>query len=182
MKLMVVRVLALVTLLLISACMAPQAGEQRFVVTPVPGTPIFAQPEQTAGAYPAPEQTTDAYPDPQAGTQVPAASSPDGRAMTVLESFDAARERARTEYNPDVQLYAVLPSAIMIQNLAGPPVAPGWFYKFKSEGSRREFIVQTVDGQTTGSTVAEPIEDPTPAELPIDVLQGVSKADANESP
>lgn len=167
MKFLVVRAFALLSLLLVTGCMAPEAAEPRLVITPVPGTPIFNQPNETAGSYPAPAQTAEAYPGPQATT----ATSADGRSKTVLESYDSALQRARTAYNPDVQLYGVVPSGIMIGNLGGLPVAPGWFYRFKATESRREFVVQVVDGQATGSTTAEPIEDPTPAELPIDVSQ-----------
>jgi len=112
-------------------------------------------------------QTDEAYPGPQAT----AVSSADGRSQSVLQSYESALQLARAQYDPGAEMYGVVPSEIAIGNLGGPPVAPGWFYKFKRQGSRREFIVQVVDGQVTGSMTAEPIEEPTPAELPIDVSQ-----------
>ncbi len=51
------------------------------------------------------------------------------------------------------------------------PVVPGWFYKFKNAGSRRDFIVQVVDGQISGTTAAESIQDPKPKELALDMSQ-----------
>ncbi len=168
MRFLVFRGLALVTLLVLPACTTtPAPAQQSIVVTPEPGAPVFTPPDQNASAYPAPAQTDDAYPGPQ--TTV--VSSSNGRSQSVLQSYEPALQLARTQLSPDAQLYGVVPSTIAIGNLGGPPVVPGWFYKFKREGSRREFIVQVVDGRVTGSTTAESIEEPTPAELPIDVSQ-----------
>ncbi len=169
MRFLVFRGLALLTLLVVPACTTtPAPAQQSIVVTPEPGAPVFTPPEQNAADYPAPaQQADDAYPGPQATV----VSSADGRSQSALQSYEPAHQLARTQLSPEAQLYGVVPSTIAIGNLGGPPVVPGWFYKFKRQGSRREFIVQVVDGQVTGSTTAEPIEDPTPAELPIDVSQ-----------
>ncbi|HSH83123.1 MAG TPA: hypothetical protein VLA19_31705 [Herpetosiphonaceae bacterium] len=168
MRFLVFRGLALVTLLVLPACTTtPAPAQQSIVVTPEPGAPVFTPPDQNAADYPAPAQTDDAYPGPQATV----VSSSDGRSQSVLQSYEPAHQLARTQLGPEAQLYGVVPSTIVIGNLGGPPVVPGWFYKFKRQGSRREFIVQVVDGQVTGSTTAESIEEPTPAELPIDLSQ-----------
>ncbi|WP_129629191.1 hypothetical protein [Candidatus Oscillochloris fontis] len=45
----------------------------------------------------------------------------------------------------------------------------GWFFKFKVEGTSREFYVQVIDGQVSGTTEAEPVVPTIPQELPIDM-------------
>jgi len=52
----------------------------------------------------------------------------------------------------------------------GSTVAPGWFYRFKIPGSRKEYVVQVVDSVVAGATVAEAVVDVKPLELPIDPL------------
>jgi hypothetical protein len=89
--------------------------------------------------------------------------------MTVIDSLPGAQSAAKERFDPNAKLYAVLPSHAMILNLNSPPVLPGWFYKFKAEGSPREFIVQIVNGQISGTNEIEPIEPSKPLELPIDL-------------
>lgn len=120
----------------------------KFVVTPVAGLPGF---EVTPGS----------------GTPIP--FTRDGRSQTALASYRIAYEAAKERFSPDAKLYAIMPSAIMIGNLGGPPVRLGWFYEFKLPDSRRMFIVQIVDGVVSGTTQAEAIADVKPTELPIDL-------------
>jgi hypothetical protein len=151
--------------LLVACVQSPEP--QTFVTTPVPAT-AGAQQESAQSPYPGPEQTAGAaYPAP---TPDPSASA-DGRRLTALESYQLAQEEAAQNYDQAARLYAIVPSEIMLGNLGGPPVLPGWFYRFKIPGQQREFIVQVVDGNVTGTTLAESIEEPRPAELPLDVEQ-----------
>lgn len=169
---------------LLAACggPAPQEPERPFQVTPAPATPgpsTFGTPQAgypapgaapdapAQGGYPAPgaapgAAASDAYPAPGA-----AAEDTFGRAETALAGVEAAESVAQSDFSPEARLIAVMPSRVMIGNLGGPPVQLGWFYKFKTEGSPREFIVQVVDGVVTGAVETEPIQEPQPAELPI---------------
>jgi len=115
--------------------------------------------------YPAPSDVAQStYP-------VPSAHSVDGRSQSALTSYKIALAEAKANFDPSAQLYAVVPSQIMIGNLGGPPVLPGWFFRFKKDDGPREFIVQVVDTVITGTTLAESVEQPTPRELPVDVAQ-----------
>jgi hypothetical protein len=152
-------------LILILAGCAQAPTNPTFVTTPVPETSGETQTD-TANGYPPPSQAPDSgYPAP---TVDPAASI-DGRSETALDSYPLALAAAQEGLDAAVRLHAIVPSDIMIGNLGGPPVLPGWFYRFKIPGQRREFIVQVADGAIVGSTLAESIEDPRPAELPIDL-------------
>jgi hypothetical protein len=155
--------------LLLGACAGDNTATPVFVTTPVPGgAPQFSAPTSQAGSYPAPSGGPAAgYPAPaQAGT-----SSSDGRIQSALTSYKVAADTAAKDYNPDARLYGIIPSRIMIGNLGGPPVKLGWFYKFKTPGSPREYIIQVVDAVVSGTTQAEPLGEIKPAELPIDVSQ-----------
>ena len=170
--------ICIVLSLLLAACADPPVAEERFVVTPEPGLPAFTEPATPSGTdYPAPPTSGTGYPAPAtAGTGYPgptttSSNSADGRSESALTSYERAAEVARNEYDPEAQLYGIVPSGIMLTNLGNPPVLPGWFYKFKREGSRREFIVQVVDEVVTGTTIAEPMQELQPAELPIDLSQ-----------
>ncbi|MBI1800577.1 MAG: hypothetical protein HYR71_02985 [Chloroflexi bacterium] len=88
-----------------------------------------------------------------------------------MTGYKVALQAAQARFSPEAKLYAVLPSSIMISNLGGLPVLSGWFYRFKIAGSRREFIVQVVDGNLSGTTLAEAAVDVKPIELPIDPAQ-----------
>jgi hypothetical protein len=164
----------LLVALLVTACTgnaaAPAVPTAQFVTTAVPGGgPEFNPPSsQPGGAYPGPAASgSAAYPGPtQTGPH-----SRDGRSQSALTSYKLALETATKEYDANAKLYAVVPSTIMIGNLGGIPVLSGWFYKFKIDGSPREFIVQVVDTIVTGTTQAEPIEPLKPIEQPIDVSQ-----------
>ncbi len=168
------RRMLLICTLLLTGCMTEAPAEQQFVVTPEPGVPAFqaatAESATAAAAsgtgYPgtAVAETTG-YPGATAGSQ----NSVDGRSQTALESYELAEQTAKNDYSPEAELYAIVPSEIMITNLGGPPVLPGWFYKFKTPGSRREFIVQIVDGTVTGTTTAESLAETEPAELQLDL-------------
>ncbi len=162
----------LLSALLLSGCSGgPQAQTtptMPYQVTPVvvTVTPVSAA-SDTTGAYPAPSYApatvNPAYPAPVGPTD------PQGRSVMVLDSLAVAQNVAKDRFNPNAQLYAVLPSRPMIRNLSSPPVLPGWFFKFKVAGSPREFIIQTVNGQISGTTEIELVEPLKPAELPIDV-------------
>ncbi len=176
----------LVLSFLLAGCSNQPPADSQFSVTPEPGgKPAFTQPTiivnvqpetTTTGAYPAPANTeATAYPGPQPTVY---ATSADGRTKTALESYPVALDAAKQSFSPDAQLFAVAPSTIMISNLGGLPVVSGWFYKFKTTESRREYIVQVVDGQLNGTTQAESVKDPTPRELPIDMTQ--IKIDSNQ--
>lgn len=164
MKRLVSVVIGVVFLVGCSSSTAPSQPVGQFVTTPVPGAGGFETTVPRSG-YPTPSVSQQAYPNPDETPE-----SVDGRSRSALESYQLALQTAQ-QYNPDVRLYAIVPSTIMLGNLGNPPVLPGWFYKFKTEGSRREFYVQVVDRSVTGSTTAEPFEDVTPAEQPIDIEQ-----------
>ncbi|HMQ35219.1 MAG TPA: hypothetical protein PKD53_31160, partial [Chloroflexaceae bacterium] len=97
----------------------------------------------------------------------PADPAFEGRDQSALESYRAAREYAEQEFGP-VQLYAILPSQIMIQNFGNPPVEPGWFYKFQGEGDPAFHFVQVVDGRVLGARSLTPLGEDEPQE-PIDI-------------
>ncbi|WP_152541208.1 hypothetical protein [Kallotenue papyrolyticum] len=162
--------IAFLTALLVGCTEQPV---QRFTITPAPATPALTQDQ---AGYPAPSTT------PATTTGYPASSeeqrSQDGRSQSALDSYRIAADIAAREFDPAARLYAIVPSRIMIANLGGPPVLPGWFYRFKVPGQRRQFIVQIVDGEATGTTLAEPVEETSPKEQPID-LQKV-KLDSNQ--
>ncbi|MEI7643891.1 MAG: hypothetical protein WCJ55_06390 [Chloroflexales bacterium] len=132
------------------------------VVTPTPAggsTPV-------SGAYPAPA----AQPTANAAYPVPAGPvDPQGRLIGAIDSIAIAQSVTQTKFDPNAKLYAIVPSHVMILNLGSPPVLPGWFYRFKVAGSPREFIVQVVNDNVTGTTEVEPIEQSKPLELPIDL-------------
>lgn len=166
---------ALLLAALLSACGAPTQDqvERPFQVTPAPATPDpnvfgggqgnpYPDPASGSGGYPAPEGQSSGYPAP--GTPAPETF---GRTDAAIASLPLAEEVARTDFAESSTLIAVLPSRVMIANIGGPPVEPGWFYKFKTEGSEREYIVQVVDGVATGSVETQPIQPPNPAELPL---------------
>jgi hypothetical protein len=88
--------------------------------------------------------------------------------LGVLDSLPIAQNVAKERFDPTAKLYAVIPSRPMIINLNSPPVPPGWFYKFKVDGNPREFVIQIVNGQISGTNEIEPIEQTKPAEQPID--------------
>jgi hypothetical protein len=165
--------------LTLGACNTQSPTPSAFSVTPEPGgAPAFTQPTVVVNVEPGAEGTatypgpasadSTAYPGPQPAQST---GSADGRTGTALEGYELALATAQQNYSPDVQLYGIVPSSIMSRNLGGLPTVPGWFYKFKNPGERREFIVQVVDGQVNGTTMAEAIEEPTPKELPIDLSQ-----------
>lgn len=168
------RRMGLICMLLLTGCMTEAPAEPQFVVTPEPGVPAFqaATAEATSGTgYPATGVAgtagaeTTGYP----GAAAASGNSVDGRSQTALESYELAEQTAKKDYSQDAELYAIVPSEIMIANLGGPPVLPGWFYKFKTPGSRREFIVQVVDETITGTTTAESLAETEPAELQLDL-------------
>jgi hypothetical protein len=171
---------------LLAGCSQPQAAqptpERPFQVTPVPATtgpvpgfnpPSGAYPAPGAeGAYPAPGaegSSSDAYPAPSLD---PTAQAAQGRTQSALTNLKFAQDIAKEQFSSDAQLYAILPSQVMIANLGNPPVLLGWFYKFKAEGSPREFIVQINDGEVTGSLETEVINPPSPLEqaIPLDTV------------
>ncbi len=160
------RSLYILSFLLITACTAatePPSPAARFSTTAVVGTPEV--PNAQSSSYPAPSDVAQStYP-------VPSMHSVDGRSQSALTSYKIALDEAKAKFDPAAQLYAVAPSHVMIGNLGGPPVLPGWFFRFKKDDGPREFIVQVVDTVITGTTLAESIEPPTPRELPIDVAQ-----------
>jgi hypothetical protein len=153
--------------LVLAACAASQPAQPTampFQTTPVAVTPTT---QAATGAYPYPAppaaNTTDqAYPGPATSRD------PQGRALSALAALPLAQKDAQANFDPNAKLYAILPSQAMIQNLGSLPVAPGWFYKFKLDGSAREYIVQVVDNQVTGTREIEPIQAPKPLELQID--------------
>lgn len=169
---------------LLAGCSTPQAADPTagapFQVTPIPATagPSSAFNPGEGTAYPAPGTAggTGAYPAPQGSGAYPApAGDPttqalQGRAQSALTSLQAAQDAAREQFNPEAQLYAIMPSQVMLRNLGSPPVVLGWFYKFKAPGSPREFIIQIVDGEVTGSLETEVVNPPTPFEqaIPLD--------------
>lgn len=153
--------------LLLAGC-GPNPQDRPFQATLAPAT--AAPIETPEGAYPAPQTlpTPDgvypapadvsAYPDPnaQAPTAGPADPAFEGRDQTALESYKAALEYAEQEFGP-VRFYAILPSHIMLQNFGNPPVEPGWFYKFQSEGDPAFHFVQVVDGLVLGARSLTPL-------------------------
>jgi hypothetical protein len=182
-------------MLVVVACgqTAPEE-EPAFETTPVPGTPEFlATPEVPSDAYPEPQDADTAedaypgYPNPAANVEENAPypdadtsqSSSDpgetaddsaGRTMTALEAYEIARAHTEERFDETPILIAVAPSNIMLQNIGGPPVVEGWFYRFKrAEDQPREFIVQVVNDQVSGSLQAEGIGDLPYEELPIDM-------------
>lgn len=162
--------------LLLTACTSQAPATPQYVTTPVPATPVVAAPSGQPG-YPVPAAESSAYPGPSTGASA-AATSSDGRSQSALASYPVAEAAAKKNFDPKAQLNAINPSQIMLGNLGGPPVLPGWFYTFKVPGARRQFIVQVVDGTVTGTTLAEPIEDPKPIERPINVAD--VKVDSNQ--
>jgi hypothetical protein len=146
-------------LLLLSACNNDATPTASFNVTPAPGLPKFDIPTIAPGAYPIP-----------ASSASKGSASRDGRGQSAVSSLKSAQAIALSKFSSDAQLYAIVPSTIMIGNLGGLPVLPGWFFKFKVAGSRREFYVQVIDGAINGTTLAESMADTKPEELPIDVF------------
>lgn len=152
--------------LILSACSSPQQNsEMPFQTTPMVVTPSPAQGNTDAYPYPAPSvqaEPAPAYPGPEGPVDTT------GRAVQALAALPIALGDAQANFNPDAKLYAIAPSQVMILNLGSPPVLPGWFYKFKVDGSPREYIVQVVNDQVTGTREIEPIQPPSPLELEID--------------
>lgn len=162
------RVAMLFAVFILTACSSSQPPALPYQVTPVAATPDYAASGGTAYPYPYPMVPFSMTPQP--AYPAPAqSSSPHGRATSVADSLLVAEAIAVGSFNPNVKLYAVVPSQIMLRNIGSPPVLPGWFFKFKVEGAAREFFVQVVDGQASGTTEAEPVEQPNPQELPIDM-------------
>lgn len=158
---------ALACALLLAAC-SQQPQDRPFQATLAPAT---AAPLATpvAEAYPSPvDPAVSGYPDPNATVAVPPTdSSYEGRDTTALESYQLAREYAEQEFGP-VQLYAIIPSHIMLANLGNPPVEPGWFYKFQAANDPAYHFVQVVDGTVLGSRSLTPLGEDEPQE-PIDM-------------
>lgn len=139
----------------------PQPGDENY---PAPPTAIPA-----ADAVPYPEAEAGTYPEPGAGANAP---SPDGRSLTALEAHDIALDVAQRQFDPEAQLYTIVPSTVMLNNLGGPPVAPGWFYKFKTDpDSLNEYVIQVVDDGTTGALEVSAISPLPELELPLDLDQ-----------
>jgi hypothetical protein len=155
--------------LILSACSSPQAQptEMPFQTTPMVVTPSPAQGNTDAYPYPYPAPSVQAVADPAyPGPEGPVDTT--GRAVQALAALPLALSDAQANFNPDAKLYAILPSQVMIINLGSPPVLPGWYYKFKVDGSPREYIVQVVNDVVTGTQEVEPIQPPDPPELEID--------------
>ncbi len=171
-----VLVFVIVFFLLLAGCTdSPESQNLEYVVTPEPeGQPDFLVDVPSDG-YPG---AGEGYPSP-AGSSVGDSGYPspvnqysvDGRAQTVLQSYDLVYPVALDEFHPDAYLAAIVPSQIMLANLGGPPVLPGWFFKFRRPESRREFIIHVVDDTITGTTLTEAAMDVGPLELPIDLSQ-----------
>ncbi len=153
--------------ILLTACSTQAPPQAQFVVTPEAGAPAFQRPSAGYPATSGATAVTSGYPGPAAT----ASGSKDGRSVSALASLKIAEQVAKKEYDPNVVLYGIVPSEIMIGNLGGPPVLPGWFYEFRVAGAKRQFIVQVADGAVTGTTTAEAIEEPGPAKQPIDVTK-----------
>jgi hypothetical protein len=163
----------LLSALALSACAAPQG--QTPTEMPFQTTPVVATPEPAlggSGAYPYPYPAQSAQPaqsDPNA--PYPAPEGPvdsTGRSVQAMAALATAQSDAQANFNPAAQLYAIVPSQVMILNMGSPPVLPGWYYKFKVDGSPREYIVQVVNDEVIGTREIEPIEQPSPLELQID--------------
>lgn len=151
------RLLIILLLLLLTACStAPSSADLPYQVTPIVVTPDVS-------GYPYPSNSTEPYPVPTSTT------SPFGRSVSVADSLATAQEAVAQSFNPAAKLYGVVPSQIMLRNIGSPPVVSGWFFKFKVEGTVREFYVQVIDGQVSGTTEAEPVVQIQPQELPIDM-------------
>ena len=142
-------------------------------------TPIFvATPEQAEQVpflddTPVPEEgypvvsaesSEDGYPSPAVQT-----GSLDGRSQSAFTSYEQAVAIAREEFHPEAYLASIMPSQLMLRNLGNPPVLPGWFFNFRKPDSRREFLIQFVDGVPTGSTLTEAMLPPGKTPQPIDV-------------
>jgi hypothetical protein len=163
------RLISVFVLLFLIACTS-QNDDALFSTTPEPGVPQFGPTEEVS--YPAPTTAAGSdmsYPAPT--TTNDTISSGDGRSQSALVAYEQALAVAKEEFDTDVQLYAIVPSHIMIANLGGVPVLPGWFYKFKREGSPVEFIVHISDTTLTGTKAIEPIAEVEPTERPIDMSQ-----------
>ena len=159
-------------LVLLAACNSqPQARpNQPFQVTPIPAATGTSQLVSTPAAgqpYPLVATSTSAYPGPPTATPT---GDRLGRDLTALKSLPFAQAQAVSDFSPNARLYAIVPSTVMIANLGNPPVVLGWFYKFKAEGSPREFVVQVVDGKVSGAVETEPITQVPPLQrvLPVD--------------
>lgn len=119
--------------------------------------------------YPAPTPLPPFYPYPEPPDLPELEGSREGRSLTALEASEIAADYARSEYDPDAQFFMVIPSSVMLRNLGSPPVAPGWFFKFKTdEESLGEFIVQVTDETISGSTNVAALVALDPLELPVD--------------
>jgi hypothetical protein len=165
--------------LLLAAC--SNGGNQRnqpsqtFQTTPEVATPDFGQTVAPTAGYPAPGYPapgTTAAPATAAASAYPAPSarSGDGRSQTAFQSYKVALDWAKQNFGADVQLYEVIPSRVMIANLGNPPIALGWFYKFRAPShGADDLFVQVVDGEFGGSRILTPLGDLPKAEKPIDI-------------
>ncbi len=166
--------------LLSGALIAGCSGKPQATPTmPYQVTPIVVTP--TLGSYPpagttSTTNTTGTYPTPPvqvtANPAYPApidTSDPQGRSKSAIESLSVAQNIAKEQFDPNAKLYAIDPSQVTIRNLGSMPTRPGWFYRFKVAGAPREFYVQVVNGEVSGTTPTEPIAQTKPLELPIDL-------------
>ncbi len=171
-----VAVTGLACALALTAC-GPQPQDRPFQTTIVPATAEPAAPP--AEAYPIPvDPATGGYPSPDAtvAAGAPLDDSYEGRDQTALASYQIALEYAQQEFGP-VQLYAIIPSHIMLANLGNPPVEPGWFYKFQGESDPAFHFVQVVDGIVIGARSLTPLGEDEPQE-PIDMAAVTVDSDA----
>lgn len=166
---------SLACVIALTAC-GPQPQELPYQATLAPATSV--PPATPDAGYPAPATPADTgYPAPaDAGYPAPNAPPPtagpsdpafEGRDMSALESYEVALEFAEQEFGP-VQLYAIVPSHIMLQNFGNPPVELGWFYKFKSPDDPAFHFVQVVDGRALGARSLTPLGEDEPQQ-PLDV-------------
>ncbi len=182
--------LGLACTLMLTACGGQRPQDRLFQTTPIIATSP-AQVSQPSGAYPAPEGTTttitstnqpvNAYPAPGATvgpTITPGPSNPadQGRNQSALESYKVALATAKQEFG-DVQLYAILPSHIMLRNFGNPPVDLGWFFKFRVANDPNDHFVQVANGRVNGSRSLIPLGDPE-IQQPIDLASVKLDSDA----
>ncbi|NNJ09840.1 hypothetical protein EKD04_005830 [Chloroflexales bacterium ZM16-3] len=163
-------ILALSALILAACSTGPSAPptDMPFQTTPMVVTPTPVQGSDSAYPYPAPpvqNNPNPAYPAPEP------TGDPQGRSLSALSALAFAQSAAQASFDPNARLYVIMPSQVMLTNLGSPPALPGWFYKFKVEGTAREYIIQVVNDQASGSSEAEAMEPTQPLELPINLDQ-----------
>lgn len=167
------------TILLLVSCKnnVQESQNLEFVITPeIGGQPAFTDTDTDTNGYPVsgdagyPSQLPSDMDD--SGYPAPISThSGNGRSQTAIKSYELAYSIALDEFHPDAYLAAITPSHIMLINLGNPPVLPGWFFKFRKPDSRREFVVQVVDGIISGTTLTESAMDAGSVENPIDISQ-----------